>query len=230
MRLLIHSVLFATSLTVAACRDDAAPAQCQFVEHDIVDLNEEVDGIVPAEVIDVVTRPYRGELTWNGGGDYLEVTPARGTTGFTYQATFAGNARFMENPSHDPDDFLGCPSLLLLDLELAFQTEDGTLDEHWSAVGDVALSGFLPSLSIPLDVDETGILDALAISETTASLTRFTEREYLFGMTHHVRAEPPTLVGDLTFSGRAEPTMDGEIIDVSGTSVRIAEWAGAAYD
>ena len=101
----------------------------------------------PREVIELLERPVDGPTTWFAGkGEYIDVLGAAGETEF-HAEVIAGPTVWVR----EGKDGMGgvqqsrifCPTQLLFDATVHFETTDGALAEDWSGRATYEVSGTL---------------------------------------------------------------------------------------
>jgi hypothetical protein len=234
----------AALLAIAGCQDlaDQEP-YCQRTD-EVVSLDDSLGSwggdldfdLTPRKVLDQLTIPQRGELTWKGGGEWVDVTPDSGTTGFASVVTYGGTTVFHRAVAADriPVDgrvTIDCSPSLDFDVSIRFETDDGVLDETWQTTlsFDVSEDG----VSAELDAEALGLPQKLQISKKPDPPLPFYDEHYsmdLFYRIHLLSPEeyPPVFVGDLVYLATISEQQIGEITEVSGINRTLLEWVGFA--
>jgi hypothetical protein len=239
LRFTIVTVLLGT-----ACQDPADDqGYCQWTE-DIVPLDYSLGpyggdldyDLTPGKVLDQITIPQRGELTWKGGGDWVDVTPDSGTTGFASVAAYEGTTVFRRILEADGSLATGgitlpCPPTLDFDMTIRFETEDGVLDETWETTLSFYIGGH--SASAWLDAEALGLPQKLKISNKPDPPAPFYDEGYsmYLGYAMHLLSpdeHPPSFGGYLDYGGTISEEKMGDIIHVTGFNRTLLEWVGFA--
>lgn len=231
-------------LTVTGCQDQAdQDPYCRRTE-DIVPLDYSLgprDGdleydLTPGKVLDQITIPQRGELTWNGGGNWVDITPDSGTTMFTSAASYDGTTVFRRVLEADGSLAKGgitlpCPPTLDFDMTIRFETDDGVLDETWQTIVSFYIWGHNPSAEP--DAEALGLPETLRISKNPDPPFPFYDERYSMSLSYTIdllspEEHPPRFRGHLDYGGTISEQQTGEIIDVMGFNRTLVEWVGSA--
>lgn len=229
---------------VTGCRDSAGEeGYCQWAE-DIVPLDYSLGpyggdldfDLTPGKVLDQVTIPQRGVLTWKGGGDWVDVTPDNGSTAFSSVASYEGTSVFRRvvDAHGDPVDdgrTLACPPTLDFDMTIRFETDDGVLDEAWETTLSFYIGGHIPSAE--LDAVALGLPQKLQIARKPDPPVPFYDESYSMSLSYGIsllspEEYPPTSSGRLVYLATIFEDQIGEITEVSGINRKLLEWQGIA--
>jgi hypothetical protein len=240
----LTTATLATLLLGTACQDPADDQEyCQWTEG-VVPLDYSLgprDGdlnydLTPRKVLDQITIPQRGELTWNGGGDWVDITPNSGTTEFVAIASYNGTTVFRRILEADGSLAKGgitlpCPPTLDFDMTIRFETDDGVLDETWETTLSFDIWGHSPSAE--LDAEALGLPQKLQISNKPNPPASFYDERYSMSLGYRIDllspdAYPPRFGGELDYGGTISEEMIGEIINVTGFRRTLFEWTGFA--
>lgn len=234
----------ATLLLCTACQDPAdQDPYCQRTE-EFVSLDDSLGSwggdpdfdLTPRKVLDQLTVPQRGELTWKGGGEWVDITPDSGTTGFASVVTYDGTTVFHRAVASGrfPKDgrvTIACSSSLNFDVSIRFKTDDGVLDETWETSLSFDIGGH--SASAELDAEAIGLPQKLQISNKPDPPAPFYDESYSMNLgyaMHLLSPEeyPPRFGGELDYGGTISEEQTGEIIHVMGFNRTLFAWAGSA--
>ena len=191
--------------------------------------------LTPRKVLDQLTLPQRGELTWKGGGEWVDVTPDSGTTGFASFVTYDGTTVFHRAvpTGRFPEGrvTIVCSPRLDFDVSIRFETDDGVLDETWETTlsFDVGETG----VSAVLDPEALGLPEKLQITKKPDPPFSFYDERYSMRLSYRIdllslEEHPPTSKGHLDYGGTISEQQTGEIINVMGFNRTLLEWTGFA--
>jgi len=237
-------VTIAAFLTVGGCQDPAdQDPYCQRSE-EVVSLDDSLGSwggdpdfdFTPRKVLDQLTLPQRGELTWRGGGEWVYITPDDGITGFASVVTYDGTAVFHRAVSTGrfPEDgrvTIACSPRLDFDVSIRFQTDDGALDETWQTTLSFDVGGV--GVSADLDAEALGLPQKLQISNKPDPPAPFYDEGFSMSLGYAIDLlspdeHPPRFGGELDFGGTISEEQTGEIINVMGFNRTLFEWSGSA--
>lgn len=233
----------AALLTVVGCQDPAdEDPYCHRID-EVVSLDDSLGSwggdldfeLTPRKVLDQLTLPQRGELTWKGGGEWVDVTPDSGATGFASLVTYDGTTVFHKAvpTGRFPEGRVTtvCSPSLDFDVSIRFETDDGVLDETWQTtlsfdVGEAIVSAML-------DPEELGLPEKLQISEKPDPTFPFYDGRYSMRLSYRIdllspEEYPPSFQGHLDYGGTISEQQTGEIINVTGFNRTLFEWVGSA--
>jgi hypothetical protein len=192
--------------------------------------------LTPAKILDQLVIPQRGELTWNGGGDWVDITPGSGTTGFASTVVYHGTTVFRRvvdanGDISDGNILLVCPAVLEFDTTIQFQTDDGTLDERWET--PLSFDFGTGNVHAEPDAEDLGLPETLEISSKPDPPAPFYDEGYSMRLSYSIEllspeAYPPTSKGYLDYGGTISEEKMGDIIHVSGFNRTLLEWVGFA--
>jgi hypothetical protein len=237
-------VTIATFLTVAGCQDPAdQDPYCQRTE-EVVSLDASLGSwggdpnfdLTPRKVLDQLTIPQSGELTWKGGGEWVDITPDSGTTGFASLVTYDGTTVFHRAVASGrfPEEgrvTIVCSPSLDFDVSIRFKTDDGVLDETWQTTLSFDVGGV--GVSAELDAEALGLPQKLQISNKPDPPAPFYDEGYSMSLGYAIdllspEEYPPRFAGDLQYGGTISEEKMGEIINVMGFNRTLFEWASTA--
>lgn len=233
-----------TLSTCAGCQDPAEDRfRCPWTEeilpldHSLGPWGGDLDfDLTPAKILDQLVIPQRGELTWNGGGDWVAITPESGTTGFSSSVFYNGTTVYRRVVDENGNRAGGkiafdCRATLAFDTTIHFQTDDGALDERWA----IPLSFYFDTGNVHAepDAEELGLPETLEISNKPDPPAPFYDEGYSMRLSYSIEllspeAYPPTSKGYLDYGGTISEEKMGDIIHVTGFNRTLLEWVGFA--
>lgn len=241
MRLRLAIILLSTCV---GCQDSADDRfRCPWTEetvpldHSLGPWAGDLDfDLTPAKILDQLVIPQRGELTWKGGGNWVDLTPESGTTGFASSVFYNGTTvyrRVVDGNGNRADGNISlvCPATLAFDTTILFQTDDGTLDDRWGI--PLSFDFGTGNVTAEPDAEALGLPEALQISDKPDPPAPFYDEGYsmhLFYGLHLLSPEayPPVSSGHLDYGGTISEQQTGEIINVTGFNRTLFEWVGSA--
>jgi hypothetical protein len=241
---LCHTI--ATLLAVAGCQDPADADQDPYCQRsdEVVSLDDSLGSwggdpdfdLTPRKVLDQLTLPQRGELAWKGGGEWVDVTPDSGTTGFASVVTYDGTTVFHRAVATGrfPEEgrvTIVCSPSLDFDVSIRFATDDGILDETWQTTLSFDLDGI--GVSAEPDAEALGLPEKLRVSENLDAPAPFYDERYSMRLSYRIdllspEKYPPRFQGHLDYGGTISEEKEGEIINVMGFNRTLFEWVGYA--
>lgn len=147
------AALLALLWASAGCREPSSAEQgdsdegCGYEDREVA-LDAKFGDETPGEVIALIERPVDGRVTWYGGdGEYIDVGGALGETEYHAQARFRGPTAWIregiEGQGGILEERLFCPTVLLFDVDVEIETEDGALADTWRGRAEYMMSGTL---------------------------------------------------------------------------------------
>lgn len=230
-------------LTVAGCQEPAdQDPYCQRSD-EVVSLDDPLGSwsgsldfeLTPRKVLDQLTIAQRGELTWKGGGEWVDVTPDDGTTGFASVVSYDGTTVYHRAvpTGRYPEGrvTIVCDPSLDFDVSIQFETDDGVLDETWQTVLSFDVGGI--GVTAEPDAEALGLPEKLQISEAPNPPFPFFDGSYSLRLSYRIdllapEEHPPSFQGHLDYGGTISEQQTGEIINVMGFNRTLFEWTGSA--
>jgi hypothetical protein len=221
---------------VTGCQEEGEPGSlCDWVEEEVPldyslgpwggDLSYDLQ---PGKILELLTVPLEGTLTWNGGGNWADMTPSEGMTGFSSSLTYDGSTVYRRVPGATGELSLACRATLDFQSSINMRTDDGVLDETWEAV--VSFDIHAHGISTEIDPEAVGLIDALQVVPNPDPPTPYHDESYWMLLSYNVYPFSPELPatssGRVYFRGKFESTQDGEITELSGFNRLLAEWVG----
>ncbi|MCX4245243.1 hypothetical protein [Paraliomyxa miuraensis] len=236
-------LVLAIAASVTGCRDEDDGPYCKWVEEDVPldyslgpwggDLSYDLQ---PGKILELITVPMQGTLTWNGGGNWASMTPSEGTTGFSSWLVHDGTTVYRRVPGVEyrrgdgGDVSLACPNAFDFGATIHLRTDDGVLDEAWETVVSFGIAA--GNVGTEIDAEDSGIIEKLQIIPNPDPPEPFDNESYYFRLGYGVYPLSPELPtktsGNLYFRGEFEPTRDGAIMEHSGFNRLLMEWVGSA--
>jgi hypothetical protein len=234
-------------ITLSACVGCQEPAEDRFrcpwteeivpLDHSLGPWAGDLDfDLTPSKILDQLVIPQHGELTWKGGGDWVDLTPESGTTGFSSSVAYNGTTvyrRVIDGNGDRVDGNLSlvCPAVLEFDTTIHFQTDDGTLDERWKT--PLSFDFGTGNVSAEPDAEALGLPEALRISDKPNPPAPFYDEGYFMHLVYGIEllspeAYPPVSNGYLNYGGTISEEKMGDIIHVTGFNRTLFEWVGFA--
>lgn len=229
-------LVLALITAVAGCQEEGEPGSlCDWVEEEVPldDTLVHWEGnlgydVQPGKILELLAVPLQGTLTWNGGGDWADMIPSEGMTGFSSHLTYRGSTVYRRVPGATGNLTLACPATLELQTSITMKTDDGVLDETWDVVVSSDIAG--DSIRAEIDPEAVGLVDALQVVPNPDPPIPYHDESYWMLLSYRVYLFSPelpaTASGSLYFRGHFEPTRDGDIIDMGGFNRLLAEWVG----
>jgi hypothetical protein len=233
-----HSPCLALALlsAVTACQEEGEPGSlCDWVEEEVSPDETLVhwEGnfgyeVQPGKILELLSVPLRGTITWNGGGDWADMIPGQGMTGFSSRLTYGGSTVYRRVPGATGDLSLACPATVDFRTSISMRTDDGVLDETWEVVVSSDIGA--DSIRAEPDPEAVGLIDALQVVPNPDPPTPYHDASYWMLLSYNVYPLSPELPatssGRVYFRGDFEPRQDGEITELSGFNRLLAEWVG----
>lgn len=241
MRLRLALIILSTCV---GCQDSADDRfRCPWTEetvpldHSLGPWAGDLDfDLTPSKILDQIVIPQRGELTWKGGGNWVDITPESGATGFSSTVVYNGTTVFRRVVDANGDILdgnisLACPPTLAFDTTIHFQTDDGTLDERWET--PLSFDFGTGNVYTEPDAEDLGLPETLQISNKPDPPDPFYDEGYSMRLSYSIEllspeAHPPTSKGYLDYGGTISEEKIGDIIHVTGFSRMLLEWVGFA--
>lgn len=219
---------------VTGCQEEGEPGSlCDWVEEEVpldysLGPGDPRYEIQPGKILELLTVPLQGTLTWNGGGDWANMTPNEGMTGFSSVLTYGGSTAYRRVPGAEGDLSLACRATLDFEISISMRTDDGVLDETWETIASFYLD--TRNVVVDLDDEQIGLAEKLQVVPNPDPPIPFDDVSYALNLSYDVHPFSPelptTTSGSFRMLGHFEPTQDGDIIDMGGVNRKLAEWVG----
>ncbi|MEM9459373.1 MAG: hypothetical protein AAGF11_34660 [Myxococcota bacterium] len=180
-------------------------------------------------MLEQLTLPLAGTLTWNGGGDWARMNPSKGTTGFSSTLSYENRTVYRRVPGAEGDLALACPATLDFDATITMTTDDGVLEETWEAVASFQVA--TANVMVEIDAEAVGLIQTLELSPNPNPPMPFDNISYWLPLFYNVYPLSPdqltTISGSLYLRGEFEvEERDDELIDLGGVNRLLVEWVG----
>lgn len=213
-------------LALAGCNDGGGGARCVETSRTLEVDEETPYGPTAAEVLAAVEGERTGTLTWRGGSEEMEVSPAEGTTEVTVAFTHDpqdDEVRYVDSVQEGGSgtERLACASWLEIDGTLTMRTADGSLDESWGVT--TITDGVDETARVSLELTEVGLEGNLSASPTDP------EEWAADGLRLSLHLDASETRGDIDAWTASEPVDEEDgTTSAHGLNVPVADFTAAA--
>ncbi|MEM9461841.1 MAG: hypothetical protein AAGF11_47220 [Myxococcota bacterium] len=231
------SILLASFLAATGCREEGEQGPyCDWVEEEVpLDYSlgswggDQDYDLQPGKVLEQLTVPLQGTLTWNGGGNWAQMTPSEGMTEFTSTLSHGDRVIYRRVPGADGDLYVACPDALDLKVSIQMRTDDGVLDETWEATASFELA--TGNVIADIDAEAVGLVDTIQVEPKPEPPVPVENLSYAMILSYNIHPLSPQLPksgsGRVYLLGDYEvEQQDEEIMDLGGVSRLLMEWEG----